>query len=123
MKKIFLILTVVVVLVSCKDKSSGKIFEVNGSLFNNTYKKIYLDEMPMATMQRMVVDSAVIGKDGKFILKTTTEEARIYSLRVDDNPSPLADVINDVAKITVDITLSKENPKFFSQNTHLFISY
>ncbi len=112
MKKIFLILTVVVVLVSCKDKSSGKIFEVKGSLINNTYKKIYLDEMPMATMQRMVVDSAVIGKDGKFILKTTMQEARIYSLRVDDNPSPLADVINDVSKITVDITLNKENPKF-----------
>lgn len=113
MKKIFLILTLVVVLVSCKDKSSGKIFEVNGSLINNTtYKMIYLDEMPMATMQRMVVDSAVIGKDGKFILKTTTQEARIYSLRVDDNPSPLADVINDAATITVDITLNKENPKF-----------
>lgn len=112
MKKIFLILTVVVALVSCKDKSSGKIFEVNGTIINNTYKTVYLDEMPMATMQRMAVDSAVIGKDGKFILRTTTEEARIYSLRVDDNSSPLADVINDVAKITVDITLNKENPKF-----------
>ncbi len=112
MKKIFLILTVVVVLVSCKDKSSGKIFEVNGTIINNTYKTVYLDEMPMATMQRMAVDSAVIGKDGKFILRTTTEEARIYSLRVDDNSSPLADVINDVAKITVNITLNKENSKF-----------
>ena len=112
MKKIFLILTVVVVLVSCKDKSSGKIFEVKGSLINNTYKKIYLDEMPMATMQRMVVDSAAIGKDGKFILKTTLQEARIYSLRVDDNPSPLADVINDASTVTVDIILNKENPKF-----------
>ncbi len=112
MKKIFLILTVVVLLVSCKDKSSGKIFEVNGTIINNTYKTVYLDEMPMATMQRMAVDSAVIGKDGKFILRTTTEEARIYSLRVDNNSSQLADVINDASKITVNITLNKENPKF-----------
>jgi peroxiredoxin len=115
MKKFFLILTVLVSLMACKDKSNGEIFEVNGTIINNSYKTIYLDEMPMATMQRMVVDSAKIGKDGKFILKTKTEEARIYSLRVDDNTSPLADVINDAAKITVDITLNKENPKFLDK--------
>ncbi len=115
MRKIFLVLTVTILLVACKDKSSSEIFEVNGTIFNNTYKTIYLDEMPMATMQRMVVDSAVLGKNGKFILKGKKEEARIYTLRVDDNPSPLADVINDVSKITVDITLNKENPRFLDK--------
>ncbi len=115
MKKIFLILTVVVALAACKNKSGGDVFEVNGTIINNTYKTIYLDEMPMATMQRMVVDSAVIGKNGKFILKAKKEEARIYTLRVDDNTSPLADVINDASTITVDITLNKENPKFLDK--------
>lgn len=115
MKRFFLVLTLIAALVSCKDKSSERIFEVNGSVINNTYKTVYLDEMPMATMQRMVVDSAKIGKDGKFILKAKTEEARIYSLRVDDNPSPLADVINDASKVTVDIMLNKENPKFLDK--------
>ena len=66
----------------------------------------------MATMQRMVVDSAILGKNGKYTLKTGAEEARVYSLRVDDNPVPLADIINDASKITVDITFSKENRQY-----------
>lgn len=115
MKKILLIVTVLVFVVACKSKTTDKVFEVNGSVINNSYKKIFLDEMPMATMQRTVVDSAVIGKDGKFVLKTVAGEAKIYSLRVDDNQSPLADVINDVSKITVDITLNKENPAFLDK--------
>lgn len=102
----------VVALVSCKEKSSEKKFVVNGALVNNTARMIYLDEIPMATMQRTVVDSAVIEKNGKYKLEAGTEEARVYSLRVDDNPTPLADIINDVSNITVDITLNKENNKF-----------
>ena len=112
MKKIIIVLSVLTVVGSCKNKTTDKNFEVSGTISNNTAKTIYLDEMPMATMQRMVVDSATIGKNGKYTLKTGAEEARVYSLRVDDNAVPLADIINDTSKITVDITFSKENSQY-----------
>ena len=112
MKKIVIVLSVVTAMGGCKNKTTDKSFEVSGTISNNTAKMIYLDEMPMATMQRMVVDSVIIGKNGKYTLKTGAEEARVYSLRVDDNPVPLADIINDASKITVDITFSKENRQY-----------
>ncbi len=114
MNKIF-VAVVVIALVGCNSESSEKKFEVNGTVINSNSKTIYLDEMPMATMQRMVADSAEIGKNGKFTLKTTMEESRVYSIRVGDNPAPLADIINDAPKITVDITLNKENNQYLEK--------
>ena len=73
---------------------------------------IYLEEIPVATMQRIVVDSAVLGKDGKYILKADSKEAAVYNLRLDKSVYPLAAVINDTSKITVDVILSKENNQF-----------
>jgi len=112
MKKIVIVLLVTAGLASCKNKTGDKQFEVNGTLTNNVARVIYLDEMPMATMQRTVVDSAVVGKDGKYKLKAEAGEAKVYSLRADDNPAPLADIINDASKITVDVTFNKENNKY-----------
>lgn len=73
---------------------------------------IYLDEIPMATMQRMIADSVQIGKDGKYTLKADKVEARVFSLRVDNNPTPLADIINDADKINVDISFNKDNSQY-----------
>jgi peroxiredoxin len=79
---------------------------------NNTAKKIYLDEIPMTTMQRMVVDSAEIGKNGKYSLKTDKGEARVYNLRLDQQEYPMAAIINDAPDITLNATFSKENNQF-----------
>lgn len=111
MKRGLLVLALIVMLISCKDKSEKK-FQVNGTITNNNARMIYLDEIPMATMQRMVADSAVIEKNGDFTLRAGMEESRVYSLRVDDNPTPLADIINDESKVTVDITMNKENNQY-----------
>lgn len=112
MKQAFFLFLVMAALVSCKNKSSVKKFEVKGTIINNTAKMIYLEEIPMATMQAVVIDSAVLGKDGKYALKTVASEARVYNLRLDQSMYPLAAVINDVSSITLDATFSKENNQF-----------
>jgi len=112
MKKAFFLLLAVAALASCKNKSSVKKFEVKGTIINNTAKMIYLEEIPMATMQAVVIDSAVIGKDGKYELKTVASEARVYNLRLDQSVYPVAAVINDVSSITLDATFNKENNQF-----------
>lgn len=112
MKQTFFLLLVMAALVSCKNKSSVKKFEVKGTIINNTAKMIYLEEIPMATMQAVVIDSAVLGKDGKYVLKTVASEARVYNLRLDHSMYPVAAVINDASSITLDATFSKENNQF-----------
>ncbi|MES1198038.1 MAG: TlpA disulfide reductase family protein [Chitinophagaceae bacterium] len=111
--KIALIASAILIsLVSCTGKSSLKKFEVNGTLTNNTARMIYLEEIPVATMQSARVDSALLQKDGKFVLKTYAREATVYNLRLDRGAYPLAAIINDNSKITVNATLSKENSLF-----------
>ena len=112
MKKAFAAVVVIGILGSCTGKSSEKKFLVSGTIVNNPAKIIYLEEIPMATMQRMVIDSAVLGKDGKYELKAGIAEDRVYNLRLDQNTYPMAAVINDASKITVDATFAKENTQF-----------
>ncbi len=112
MKKIIIAVFVLLALGSCKNKSSVKRFEVKGKITNNTARIVYLEEIPMATMQRVVVDSFSIEKDGRYTLQTAASEARVYNLRLDKSAYPLAAVINDVSKITLDAVFSKENSQF-----------
>lgn len=112
MKKIIIAVFVLLALGSCKNKSSVKRFEVKGKITNNTARIVYLEEIPMATMQRVVVDSFSIEKDGRYTLQTAASEARVYNLRLDESAYPLATVINDVSKITLDAVFSKENSQF-----------
>ena len=112
MKKIFFIAAVFLTLGACSNKSSEKAFQVSGTITNNPAMMIYLEEIPMATMQRMVIDSAAIGKDGKYSLKAAIAEDRVYNLRLDQNQYPMAAVINDALKVTVDATFAKENNQF-----------
>jgi peroxiredoxin len=112
MKKWVIVFASIAVLVSCNGKSSKKNFEVSGTITNGTGKIIYLEKLPVATMQRIVMDSARLGKDGKYILKANASEASVFNLRLDQSDYPVAAVINDTPKITVDVTLSKENNQF-----------
>lgn len=108
-KNVILLLAGAVIIASCNEKTSKKQFEISGTLTNSNAHKIYLEEVPMATMQRMVIDSASIGKDGKFSLKTGADEENIYNLRLDENTFPLTSVINDVPKITFDAVFSGDS--------------
>jgi Domain of unknown function (DUF4369) len=95
MKNLLSAVAIVTMMAGCNSKSTGKKFEISGTIINNPAKMIYLEEVPMTTMQRIVVDSAVIRKDGKYSLKTEAKEATAYTLRLDQNIYPLAAVIND----------------------------
>ena len=112
MKRIATVAVIAVLLFSCKGKSDEKAFEVSGTITNNSATMIYLEHLPMATAQATVVDSARLGKDGKYELKSGSLESSVFNLRLDRSAYPFASVINDVKKITVNVTFSKENKEF-----------
>ena len=110
-----LVFAVLLLFISCGRQSSQKGFQVGGTITNNTAKKIYLEEIPVATMQPVLADSFTFTTDGKYILKTDLKEATVYNLRLDRAAYPLAAIINDTAKIIVNATLSKSN-ELFAEN-------
>jgi peroxiredoxin len=111
--KVLAVVSVVLFLAACKSGSSTKKgLEVKGTVKNATATMIYLEEIPMLTMQPSVVDSAVLGKDGKYELDAKEAEARVYNLRLDKAAYPFASVINDVSKITVEATFNEANKDF-----------
>ncbi|MFZ1259630.1 MAG: TlpA disulfide reductase family protein [Chitinophagaceae bacterium] len=112
MKRIATVAVIAVLLFSCKGKSDEMAFEVSGTITNNSATMIYLEHLPMATAQATVVDSARLGKDGKYALKSGSLESSVFNLRLDRSAYPFASVINDVKKVTVNVTFSKENKEF-----------
>jgi peroxiredoxin len=113
MKKVFGVISVVVILASCGSKDATiKKMKVEGTISNNPAKVIYLESLPMATMQPEVIDSFVIGKDGKYKLNATAAEAMVYNLRLDGGPIPVAALINDASSIKLDIKFNKDNSQY-----------
>lgn len=89
------------ILFSCKDKNNTNGILVHGKITNTNAKLIYLEEVPMTTMQRIVVDSVALAKDGNYELHAKAGEARVYNLRLDQNNYPVASLINDTSDITI----------------------
>src|SRR4029078_12269581 len=85
MYKIILGILSITWLVSCNNKSSENSFTVNVTITNNVAKKISLEEVPATTMQPKLVDSAMLGADGKFSLKAGSKESVVLNLRLDKN--------------------------------------
>lgn len=112
MRIVFVVIAAISLMSSCKGKKTGSQFEVKGTITNNTARMIYLEEVPMVTMKGVIVDSAELGKDGKYKLKAPQAEARVYNLRLDQNQYPIAAIINDASSIELDATFSKENSQF-----------
>lgn len=102
MKRFYSGVLAVVVLLSCGIKQ-GNSFSVSGKITGISKATVYLEEVPMATMQRQVVDSAVLEKDGAYTLQTAAAEEKIYNIRVGQQQYPAASVINDAADITLNI--------------------
>jgi len=113
MKRVVIVIAAVALISSCESKKTAvKKFVVSGTISNNPAKIIYLEEIPMTTMQRIVVDSAVLDNAGKYELKTGSADARVYNIRLDQNNYPLASVINDAEKITLNAKFNKENASY-----------
>ncbi len=109
MRQWVIVISSLLVLSSCESSKSKHQFEVDGTITNSNSKMIYLEEVPMATMQRIVVDSSLIGKDGKFSLHTQSEQESVFNLRLAGSTFPLTSVINDKPKISVDIFFTGDN--------------
>ena len=98
--------------VKCGDSTREKKFSVRGTIANSQAKMIYLEKVPAATMQPLIIDSAVLKKDGSFLLKAEPGESVVYNLRLDQNKYPVASVINDVDEVKLNIVMSKEKNEF-----------
>ena len=96
----------------CKNKTGEGGFTVDGKISGSQAKMIYLEEIPVATMQRVIVDSAELGSNGGYELSANAKEATVFNLRLDQNPYPLASLINDSKKVTVNAAFNSQNPQF-----------
>lgn len=113
MKHNIIIVTILTLIVSCTSKSDSKNgLEIKGTITNSPATMVYLEEIPMATMQPSVVDSATIGNDGKYVLNAEAAESRVYNLRMKAAEYPFASVINDAPKITLNVTYNLQNKDF-----------
>jgi peroxiredoxin len=116
MRKLIFILSVVVVIAGCngetKKEITGKPLKVSGILTNSKAQMIYLEEIPMATMQRTVVDSSKINTDGRYEFKTTSDAEKIYALRLDKNRYPAVTILNDTNAIQVNATFSDKGNEY-----------
>jgi thiol-disulfide isomerase/thioredoxin len=103
------VIIAVTIFAACNN-SSKKRFEVSGTISNTSARMVYLEELPMLTMQRIIVDSAVLGKDGKYSLSAPTKkDAAIYNIRLDESTYPVASVVNDASKITLNAKFPANN--------------
>jgi thiol-disulfide isomerase/thioredoxin len=113
MKRIVIALLIVVLAAGCNKKPKSKSgFTVSGTIKNSPAIKIYLEEIPMITMQPVVVDSADIDSKGKYSLAAAAAEASVYNIRLQNKDYPLAGVINDKEKIIVDAEFNSQNDQF-----------
>lgn len=100
MKK--LIVPALLILAGCKE-SGQDTFSVEGAIKNAEAKTIYLEETSLSAAAPVVVDSASLGKDGKFELSTLSKGETIFNLRLSGQQYPLVSLINDADEITVNI--------------------
>ena len=112
MRLVFVVMAAISLLTACKGKKAGSQFEVKGTITNTTARMIYLEEVPMIPQNGVMLDSAELGKDGKYKLTAPLTESRVYNLRLDQNEYPIAAIINDVSSISLDATFNKENNQF-----------
>lgn len=87
---------------ACQQKKYGA-FTVSGIVKNAPEPKLYLQELPFGGAQPLVIDSTVIGKDGKFTLKGIGKEEGLYRLVVANGPDMLLVNDNDAIEVNMDV--------------------
>ncbi len=112
MFRLIIVSLITIVLASCGDATREKKFSVRGTITNSQAKMIYLEKIPAATMQPLIIDSAMLNKDGSFSLIADRGESVVYNLRLDQNKYPVASVINDADEIKLNIFMNKERNEF-----------
>ena len=106
MRKIVLVVLVISLMASCKDKD-GKSFTVTGVLHNAPTKVVYLEESDIINQQKKLIDSSTISADGKFTISTNAAKETVYNLRLQNDASQFVTIINDAAKINLEVDFNK----------------
>ena len=99
-KTISVSLIAVTILIGCAEKKYGG-FTVSGKVKNGGSQKIYLQELPFAGSEPLILDSATLQENGKFELRATALEEGLYRLSLEKGPEVL--LINDEKSIRVNI--------------------
>jgi len=94
-------------LISCQSQNK-KGFKVSGIVKNSNDGMVYLEETPLGSGERIIVDSSVINNDGSYHLKATAPEESLFSLFLKNGTFPIAYVVNDASDIVVNA--DKETP-------------
>ncbi len=108
--RLIILIAGLIILASCK-KSINQ-FEVSGTILNSNAKMVYLVETAMTGNQPPPVDSAVLGKNGEFVLKAKPTEEALFNLVLDNSQYPFATLINDVEKIKVKADLKNREDAY-----------
>ena len=112
MKRSYVGLLALIVLFSCGQSNQGNSFSVSGKVKGIGNQTVYLEEVPMATMQRLVVDSAVLDKEGAYTLQAAASEEKIFNIRIGKQSYPAASIINDASSIELNIFFGPANTEF-----------
>jgi len=107
MQKTVLVVLLLSLFAACSNKHKGS-FSVSGVLHNPPSKVVFIEETNIATGVKNVKDSADISAEGKFLLKVEATEESIYNLRMQNDPSPFATIINDASKMNIDADFNKQ---------------
>ena len=105
------------ILLSACDKKETNSFTIQGQIKNANADMIFLEEASLTSNYPIIVDSAKLDKDGSFKLKTEATEENLYVLRLTQQVNPIATVINDNKKITVDIDLQNKEVPYIVKNS------
>jgi len=107
-KKIGVFIVIASVLLGCAEKKYGG-FTVSGKVTHAGAQKIYLQELPFAGSEPLILDSATLKENGKFELRATALEEGLYRLSLERGPEVL--IINDEKSIRV--TLDVNHPRAY----------
>jgi thiol-disulfide isomerase/thioredoxin len=107
-KTISVSLIAVSILFGCAQKKYGD-FTVSGKVSNGGSQKIYLQELPFAGSEPLILDSATLQANGKFELSATALEEGLYRLILERGPEVL--LVNDEKSININIDVNK--PRFY----------
>lgn len=114
MKKLFLILGVAAVLVSCKNNTDKDKFTITGEIKNTKDQKIFLEELFFSQRPSEILDTTEI-KNGRFAFNLITPEEGFYRLRLEKDSTSFY-FINDKSNLafSADANTVKFNKQFFN---------
>ncbi|MEN9685567.1 MAG: hypothetical protein RLZZ28_1353, partial [Bacteroidota bacterium] len=103
MKKTLYILAMSAVFFSCQEKKYGA-FTFSGKIEHAEKQKLFLQEIPFAGDQPIIIDSTTIASNGDFILRGIGKEEGLYRMVIENGPDVL--LINDAKNIKLQLDLN-----------------